>query len=127
MSWRLILLPYKPLRPCSYPGCPELTSNRYCGAHKKLTEQQYNRYHRDPDAYKRYGQAWRRIRAAYIAGHPLCEECKKAGRLTPASEVHHVVALADGGTHDANNLMSVCKPCHSSITAREGGRWRSHS
>jgi len=96
-------------------------------AHKKLTDRQYNRYRRDPDTYKRYGRAWRRIRAAYIAGHPLCEQCKAAGRLTPATEVHHVVPLADGGTHDDTNLMSLCKACHSSITAREGGRWQSQS
>ena len=117
-------MPLKPKRPCSYPGCPALTTNRYCLVHKKLTDQQYNHYQRDPATWKRYGRAWRRVRAVYIAKHPLCEECKKSGRLTPANEVHHVVALADGGTHDDANLMSVCKVCHSSITAREGGRWR---
>ena len=118
-------MPNKPLRPCSHPGCPELTANRYCEAHKKLTDKQYNHYQRNPASRKRYDHAWRRIRAAYIASHPLCEECKRAGRLTPANEVHHVVPLTDGGTHDTTNLMSVCKSCHSSITAREGGRWRS--
>ena len=120
-------MPQKPKRPCSYPGCPELTANRYCETHKKLTDQQYNRYQRDPDTNKRYGSAWRRIRAAYLSAHPLCEECKKAGHLTPANEVHHTVSLADGGTHDADNLMSVCKACHSMITAREGCRWRSRN
>ncbi|HEY5465546.1 MAG TPA: HNH endonuclease signature motif containing protein, partial [Clostridia bacterium] len=62
-------------------------------------------------------------RARYIMAHPLCEECKKAGRLTPAKEVHHVVPLNKGGTHYNNNLISLCKSCHSAITAREGGLW----
>ena len=42
-----------------------------------------------------------------------------------AQEVHHIIPLADGGTHDEDNLMSLCKPCHSRITAKEGGRWAS--
>ena len=26
-------MPYKPLKPCAYPGCPKLTSKRYCEEH----------------------------------------------------------------------------------------------
>lgn len=43
--------------------------------------------------------------------------------MTAAAEVHHIVPLSAGGTHDESNLMALCKPCHSRITAREGGRW----
>jgi 5-methylcytosine-specific restriction protein A len=53
----------------------------------------------------------------------LCEQCRKDGKLTPAQEVHHIVPLLAGGTHDERNLMSLCTSCHSEITAREGGRW----
>jgi 5-methylcytosine-specific restriction protein A len=56
--------------------------------------------------------------------HPCCESCGERGRITAAIEVHHVKPLSDGGTHDWSNLMSLCKSCHSEITAREGGRWR---
>ncbi|MDP3057910.1 MAG: HNH endonuclease, partial [bacterium] len=38
-------------------------------------------------------------------------------------EVHHVVPLSMGGSHDKENLMSLCTCCHSTITANEGGRW----
>jgi 5-methylcytosine-specific restriction protein A len=57
----------------------------------------------------------------------LCEECKKEGRLVPAQEVHHKIALADGGTHAESNLVSLCAACHSRVTAREGGRWGKRS
>ena len=67
-----------------------------------------------------------RIRAAYVAKHPLCEQCEAEGRLTPVAEVHHIRPLAHGGTHDENNLMSLCKPCHSRQTALDGDRWRKH-
>ena len=42
-------------------------------------------------------------------------------------EVHHIIPLRDGGTNDINNLMALCKSCHSEITAREGGRWSQRS
>ncbi len=117
-------MPYKPKRPCSYPGCPLLTSGSYCDAHRKLTEARYNKYERDPDTNKRYGRAWRRIREQYIGAHPLCEQCAKADKVTPAAEVHHILPLARGGTHETSNLMSLCSSCHSAITAKEGGRWQ---
>lgn len=28
-------MPKKPKRPCSYPGCPELTDRRFCEEHAK--------------------------------------------------------------------------------------------
>jgi 5-methylcytosine-specific restriction protein A len=71
-----------------------------------------------------YGRAWRHIRAAYIAAHPLCEECQRAGRLTPAQEVHHILPLSQGGDHRPENLMALCKPCHSGITIAENNRRR---
>ena len=109
-------MPYKPKRPCSYPGCGRLTDGRYCDEHKLIAESQYNQYLRDPDTNKRYGRAWKKIRAHYIQAHPLCEQCVIENRLTPAEEVHHILSLAKGGTHDENNLMALCKSCHSRIT-----------
>jgi 5-methylcytosine-specific restriction protein A len=70
-------MPWKPKHPCRYPGCPKLTEERYCEEHKKLVNQQYDRYGRDPVAKKRYGSAWRKIRARFLAEHPLCEQCRK--------------------------------------------------
>lgn len=116
-------MPYKPKRPCNYPACPELTDSRYCDKHKKLTDSEYNRFQRDLDTAKRYGQEWRHIRKQYIQDHPLCEECEKQGRLIPAQEVHHIRPLKKGGTHDTSNLMSLCTACHSAISARDGDRW----
>ena len=110
------VMPRKPMRPCSYPGCGRLTDGRYCGEHKQTTEKQYNRYFRDSDTNKRYGRAWKKLRARFLLRHPLCEQCKSEGRLTAAEEVHHILPLANGGTNDEGNLMALCKSCHSSIT-----------
>ena len=116
-------MPYKPKRPCSYPGCPRLTSGRYCEEHQKIITAHYNKHQRDPASKRRYGRAWKRIRDRYITAHPLCEQCQRAGKITPAEEVHHILPLSKGGTHVESNLMALCKRCHSEITAREGGRW----
>ncbi len=116
-------MPRKPKRPCSYPGCPRLTDGRYCEEHAKLEVKRYEKYDRDPAVRRRYGRAWKRIRDRYISAHPLCEECLKAGRMTPAEEVHHKLPLSQGGTHAESNLMALCKPCHSRITAEMGDRW----
>lgn len=116
-------MPKKPKRPCSFPGCPELVDGRYCEKHKQEVDRHYNKYKRDPETRKFYGRSWRKIRKAFITAHPLCEECKKHGRFTPVEEVHHIKPMSEGGTHDWDNLMSLCKSCHSRITAKEGGRW----
>ena len=77
-------MPYKPKRPCSHPGCPKLTDGRFCEEHAKEEAKRYERYQRDPAARKRYNRTWKRIRDRYIATHPLCEQCEKQGRITPA-------------------------------------------
>lgn len=112
-------LPRKPKTICKYHGCEELTENRYCEKHRKEIHKQYNQFKRYPDTYKRYNGKWRAIRKKYISSHPLCEKCKGDGRLTPAQEIHHIIPLSQGGTHSEDNLMSLCKSCHSKITAKE--------
>ena len=53
-----------------------------------------------------------------MARHPLCEMCKKEGRITPTEEIHHIIALADGGDRlSEDNCMALCKSCHSRVTA----------
>ena len=94
-------MPKRPKRPCSYPGCPNLTDKRFCPEHEKLEAQRYERYDRDPATKRRYGRAWKRIRDSYAAEHPLSQ----------------------GGTHDRGNLMALCKECHARIHAERGDRW----
>ena len=108
-------MPRKPKRPCSYPSCPNLTDGQYCKEHEAAARRQYNKYERSADVNKKYGRAWKRIRDRYAAAHPLCEMCLKEGRLTPVDEVHHIVPISQGGTHARDNLMSLCRSCHTKI------------
>lgn len=116
-------LPRKPKRPCSYPGCPNLTEGRFCEEHQKHENKRYEKYDRDPVIRRRYGRAWKRIRDAYVREHPFCEECFRKGIIVPVEEVHHIKPLAEGGAHDKKNLISLCKSCHARIHASRGDRW----
>ena len=59
---------------------------------------------------------WRRLRRKKLSADPLCEYCP-AGKITPATQVDHVLAINDGGDPWAwDNLKSTCAPCHSSKT-----------
>ena len=116
-------VPRRPKRPCSHPGCPNLTDGRFCKAHQKEENKRYERYERDPAIKRRYGRAWKRIRDSYAASHPLCEECLKNGIYVPTEEIHHKLPLSQGGTHDRDNLIALCKSCHAGIHARNGDRW----
>lgn len=116
-------MPRKPKRPCSYPGCPNLTDSRFCDKHQMVENKRYEKYDRDPAARSRYGQAWKTLRDNYAREHPYCEQCFEKGILVPVEEVHHIKPLSEGGTHDKSNLISLCKSCHSKIHASRGDRW----
>ena len=64
----------------------------------------------------------KRIRDRYAAEHPLCEVCKENGRFVPAEEVHHKKPISQGGTHARDNLMSLCRSCHTKIHHEIGDR-----
>jgi 5-methylcytosine-specific restriction protein A len=115
-------VPHKPKKPCSYPGCPNLTDETYCEVHKNMVAKQYNKFQRSPDHAKKYGRGWKRIRDRYVKAHPLCERCLAEGRMTPVEEVHHILSVNRGGTNEDVNLMSVCKSCHNKIHIELGDR-----
>ena len=74
------------------------------------------------DAYNLY----RPVRLAYLAAHPICEDCqndkivnangKVESRITAAVEVHHIRPISTGKTAqeikalatDYNNLKALC-------------------
>ncbi|WP_069648969.1 HNH endonuclease [Caloranaerobacter ferrireducens] len=116
-------MPRKPKRMCSYPGCPELTEGRYCEKHQKEETKKYNRSRKYKKLYN--SSRWQRLRKKVLTKHPLCVECEKAGRLTTATVVDHIIPHRGDEDlfWDEDNLQSLCKSCHDKKTAREDGRW----
>ncbi|MBO8183625.1 MAG: HNH endonuclease [Archaeoglobus sp.] len=117
-------MPRRPKKPCSYPGCPELVEagERYCLKHKRQHQRQYDQQ-RGTAAQRGYDARWRRARKRFLAENPLCVECMKEGRLTPATVVDHIVPHK--GNYelfwDESNWQPLCKRCHDKKTAREDG------
>ncbi len=84
---------------------------------KAATEYQHaaprqERYRPSPDK-RGYDAVWARVRRMYLRRHPVCSRCRN-----PASEVHHVETIRNGGARlDASNLEALCKSCHSRETS----------
>lgn len=73
----------------------------------------------------RGGRPWRRIRERVLERDCyLCQPCKRKGGLTLATEVDHIVNVAQGGTDDETNLQSICGTCHEAKTQSEARQAR---
>lgn len=59
--------------------------------------------------------AWR-----VLTKHPVCQRCEAEGRLTPATEVHHVRPVEEAfgkaervqRMYDPHNVRALCHDCH---------------
>ena len=58
------------------------------------------------------------MRKYKLSINPFCERCEP---LTPATEVHHIKDAKKYPElfYEIDNLESLCKPCHSSHTAKQ--------
>lgn len=112
-------------RPCRQHGCPAIAVERgYCVEHAAPAEAARRREHDDrrgSSTARGYGARWQRVRASVLARRPRCEDCARLGRVTLASEVHHIDGDTRHNTDD--NLMPLCKGCHSrrTLAGRGGG------
>jgi 5-methylcytosine-specific restriction protein A len=111
-------MPRRAQRPCKTAGCAELVAadTGYCTAHQKCKPGE-NRL----TAWRRgYDGAWQRFRLMFLRKNPLCDDCLKTERVEPATEVHHLLKVADHPELKLveSNCMALCKSCHSVRTNR---------
>ena len=120
-------MPRKPKHQCKTPSCPHATRATYCvdcAATGKGTATGKVRDERASPSVRGYDRAWQRLRLWYLRRHPLCEECRRADKVVPAEQVHHVVAFKgkdDPLRLDPTNLEALCVSCHNRKTS-EGQR-----
>ena len=64
-------------------------------------------------------KTWQHCRsAAWSRDGGLCVDCLKAGKITSAEEVHHIIELTPENINDPSvslnlaNLVSLCMECH---------------
>ncbi len=104
--------------PCRAIGCPNLVTSRlmrgYCDEH---ADQRHGwaktQAIKGNTTQRGYGYAWQKLRITIFErdGY-LCQVCKRAGRITPATEIDHIKNKASGGTDESDNLQAICKTCH---------------
>jgi 5-methylcytosine-specific restriction protein A len=91
---------------------------------KKATEERrkaniaYNRTRTDKDLVSLYGtQRWKKLRRMKLHQDPLCEICKKEGKIVAAELVHHIAEAKDNPEmfFNMNNLQCLCESCHNRI------------
>lgn len=103
---------YRAPIPCLVCGVPCYQSSR-CAAHR-LPD-------RRPGNARRLGssKASRLRQRVLYRDRWTCQACGVVDRSGKSLEADHIVRLADDGTHDLENLQTLCRACHSVKTAAE--------
>lgn len=109
------------MKVCAHPGCPNLTNtgNRcpthtpppWTGGNPDATQQRRQRT---------TGTQWQQTRHTIAQrDHHTCWICHTTD---PHGHVDHITPVSEGGTDHHTNLAWICKPCHRTKSAAEGGR-----
>lgn len=115
-------MPERIPRPCSTPGCRELTTQGKCGQHKKEESKRYDSQ-RGTAHQRGYTGRWQKARIAYLRRNPLCVVCGREGRVKEATDVDHIIPHKGDRElfWDESNWQSLCKHHHDVKTAKEDG------
>ena len=109
------------LSPCR--RCRALTRDRsgFCEAHRHSGWAEWQQG--KTSTQRGYGAPWRRLRIEVMnRDRGLCQTCKRAGRITQATEVDHIIPKHQNGTDSLTNTEAICSACHRAKTSTEGRR-----
>jgi 5-methylcytosine-specific restriction endonuclease McrA len=63
---------------------------------------------------RKISKEFKKARREIIERRTKCHECENY-----ATELHHIIAVEDGGTDDIENLMPLCDECHKEYTSEQ--------
>ena len=63
---------------------------------------------------RKVSQEFKNARREMLANRTKCQECENY-----ATELHHIIAVKDGGTDAIDNLMPLCEKCHKEYTSEQ--------
>jgi len=110
------------VKTCTTDGCPVLTKGGRCGGTCCAGRCRTKAPTQASAASRGYDDHWRKVRAAYLAAHPLCVEDDCGAASAIADHLDGMGPLGERGS-DWSNLEAVCKRCHNSRTLRYDGGW----
>ena len=78
---------------------------------------------KDPRRLRSTGR-YQRARRRFLNDNPLCAVCLRDGMVEGATELDHIIPVADGAYDfwDTENWQPICRKCHLSKTAEENAR-----
>lgn len=77
---------------------------------KTRKEKAQGTYQRERSADPYHSYRWTRLSRVFRAEHPLCAECLKAGRFSPAEVVDHIIPWpVCQDFFERSNLQSLCQ------------------
>jgi 5-methylcytosine-specific restriction protein A len=78
-----------------------------------------DRLRNEQEFYK--SKEWMKARESYLIKNVLCELCLNEDKKIKSSIVHHIIPLTKGGQPlSEDNLIALCKKCHSEIHSTIG-------
>lgn len=123
-------MPTAAMHVCAGAGCRTAIPHgeRWCPSCKTEHGRQDRARRGDARTERGYDWRWRRYREAFLKAHPLCAECQRQRRTTPARVVDHIrdhkgdqALFWDPTNHQA--LCDYTSPwnCHGQKTGRGSG------
>ena len=86
-----------------------------------MTQRRPWQHRRESPSARGYGAEHRRIRTQLLQEEPLCQECKRKGRVTVATIADHIVPLSKGGKTERSNYQALCRECSDRKTLKDAG------
>lgn len=110
-------MPFRPERFCASPGCGQRVLRGHCRQHALALEQQ--RHNLEVRRWYRT-QRWFALRDQVRRERPFCDDCEKAGTLTPWTDLDHTLPHRGDPVlfWSRENVSGKCKAHHTAKTAR---------
>ena len=112
-------MPMRLKKACRFPGCPELTHERFCATHRSITWQDDRR---GTSRERGYDRAWDKVaQLRRQLDYGLCQPCLKENVFTFARIVDHIVPLhvRPDWKLALENTQVICALCHARKTAND--------
>jgi 5-methylcytosine-specific restriction protein A len=116
-----------PVKPCAVPGCAALLApgEAYCVVHRPAIRRAADAGRRGSQRARGYTWAWEKRRKLFLQLYPLCgmrpggrppvmSACHAGGRVTPATQVDHVVPHKGDQAlfwDELGNWQALCASC----------------